>query len=174
MALVMPTNQITVAIRLSQSGSVSEIALSNGSVIVPIFTPCDHTAEATAICRASRGMGGNCSRSSLRPMAKKANEPKRLLQIRTSRLAGMTPKPPASQVMNKASEKPSTMPTPPSRTIGVRCCLRGSGLSVRPQRSPSRSTCGTIAAVRRPAPKRLASAGISGLVSKVNSRSLAV
>ena len=57
MALVMPTSQITVAIKLSQSGKVSERLLSNGRVMVPIFTPWLQTPIATPIWSASRAWG---------------------------------------------------------------------------------------------------------------------
>ena len=126
-ALVIPTNQITVTKRLNQFGRVSERLLSKGRVIEPIFTPWLQTTVATAICRASRGSGGNWNRSSLKPTAKKATPPSKVLQINWSRLAGKLPKPPSCQVIKRARQNPSTMPMPPRRTIGSLCCLRGSG-----------------------------------------------
>ena len=167
MALVMPTSQITVARRLNQSGRVSSAGASaappKGNSMLPMRTPSDHTARDTASCRASRGKGGRANRSSARPMEKKQRQPARVVQIRRSLLGSSSAKPPSSQVRARATLNPSTMPTPPRRTIGRVCCLRASGVSVKPQRSPQRRTTGTMSAVSRVATTRVSRAAALGL-----------
>ena len=82
-ALVMPTSQITVAIRLTKPGSTTASAVleAQGKSMAPILTPWDQTTMATATWPARRGQGDREKRSSAKPMMKKHREPASVVQI---------------------------------------------------------------------------------------------
>ena len=56
------------------------------------------------------------------------------------------------------------MPMPPRRTIGVVCCLRESGRSIRPQRRPARRTIGTTPVVTKAELAKVTRAAMTGLL----------
>ena len=167
MALVIPTNQITVASRLSQSGngrSRSEPPHQPmGISMLPMRTPSFQATIEMANWPAKRGRGGRAKRSSASPIKKKQRAPARVVQISWSFSAGRLANPPKAQTRPRAALKAITMPTPPSRTIGAVCCLRASGASTNPQRSPSRRTTGTTRAVHRAATAKVSKAAALGL-----------
>jgi hypothetical protein len=62
--------------------------------------------------------------------------------------------------------KPLTIAIPPTRTIGVLCCFRASGWSVKPKRRPRRLTRGTNPMVNPAATRKLTVATTIGLAGK--------
>ena len=170
-ALVIPTSHTTVASRLNQAGSINR-ALGwpmkpRGNSMLPMRTPSPQTTAETASCPAKRGSGGKAKRSSAKPMKKKHRAPAKVVQINWSLVVGSWAKPPRLQTRPNDRLKASTIPTPPSRTMGVVCCLRASGASIKPQCSPSLRTPGTSKAVSAAATENASRAAALGLWARV-------